>query len=972
MTSTDSPPIADTHRRTAIVICVAAVLLMAMAFALPPMRLFDGRPADLLSVHLLLELFAVVVSLMVVSMAWHTLKGSGQAISNTLLFGFTVVAGADILHAITYEGMPSLLSDSSTSKAIFFWLMGRSAEVATVWLVALGVRLGGSRGQWLVLGLMSVLLLFLFGSYSLHLFPATFVPGQGVTSFKARFEYGLCAANLAAAAVLFWQSRRRAEGQVQLVWLGTASFVMGVGELAFSNYLAPSDFLNVFGHIYKIVAYAFIYRATFIAGVREPYGLLQQSEQRIRGQQRELDTLLRNVPVGVSRLDRELIYRFVNPFHANNLGGVPRDIVGRAIEDILPDHVVSQARPHLIAALSGQRVEFDLKFTNRAGRLVQGTATVVPERNAEGEIDGALAILADTTERDQANQKLVESLREISELKAALDAHAIVAVTDAQGVITRVNDKFCTISRFPRSELIGKTHRIINSGFHPADFFHDLWHTISRGEVWNGEICNRAKDGTLYWVYTTIVPFIGADGLPEQYIAIRADITERKKAEEAAQHMAFYDALTGLPNRRLMAERLLLALQASARSGQYGALLLLDLDQFKEVNDTMGHGQGDTLLKQVGQRLHELVRQTDTVARLGGDEFVVVLGELGTDRTQALSCAGDLGEKVRRRLSERFDFNDFKVDVTASLGVVMFHGDGEHVDELLKQADMALYRAKGAGRNCMVYFDPGLQAEVNARARLLSELRGAIEGEQLRVYYQLVVNGEQEVLGVEALVRWQHPERGMVSPADFIPLAEQAGLIEPIGHWVLETSCRQLVAWADHAVMAGWTIAVNVSARQFHHAGFVDEVRQVLAQTGANPHRLRLELTESMLHADLDETIARMAELQTLGVRFSLDDFGTGYSSLSYLKRLPLDQLKIDRSFVNDVLTDPNDAAIARTILSLADSLGLGVVAEGVETTEQLDFLVQHGCKAFQGYLFGRPVPVEQLAHRRSTLEPQN
>jgi diguanylate cyclase (GGDEF)-like protein len=446
-----------------------------------------------------------------------------------------------------------------------------------------------------------------------------------------------------------------------------------------------------------------------------------------------------------------------------------------------------------------------------------------------------------------------------------------------------------------------------------------------------------------------------------RFVVVTRDITGRKTAKSEIRRLAFYDPLTDLPNRRLLQDRLEHALTTTARSRHQGALLLIDLDNFKSLNDTWGHDKGDLLLKQVAVRLTSCVRDCDTVARLGGDEFVVLIDDAGAMSADAIASARKVAEKVLARLGAPYDVAGRDHRSSSSIGVSLFGADAMTVEEVLKRSDVAMYQAKSAGRNTVRFFDPAMQAAVEARAAMEVDLRHSLGRDELELHFQPQVGRGDEVLGAEALLRWTHPVRGPVSPAEFIPVAEQSGLIVELGEWVLRCACAQLARWALQPQTAGLTLAINVSVHQFRQADFADKVRQALAHYGAAAARLKLEITESMFAHDQDTIINRMRELKGLGVGFSLDDFGTGYSSLSYLRRLPLDQLKIDQSFVHEVLTDPNDAAIVRTIIALGQSLGLTVIAEGVELQGQRDFLSSHGCDSCQGYLISRPIPIAQF-----------
>lgn len=439
---------------------------------------------------------------------------------------------------------------------------------------------------------------------------------------------------------------------------------------------------------------------------------------------------------------------------------------------------------------------------------------------------------------------------------------------------------------------------------------------------------------------------------------ISTEITERKAAADEIQHLAFHDLLTQLPNRQLLMDRLRRALASSVRLKQIGALLFLDLDHFKTLNDTLGHDFGDLLLQEVANRLVKCVRESDTVARLGGDEFVIMLEEIGITELEAAKHAETIGDKILFALNEPYQLHDIKYRITTSIGITLFGVNEQSQDDVLKHADIAMYQAKKAGRNAMRFFDPLMQEAINSRAEMERDLQQAINQNEFQLYYQVQVDSDGVAFGAEALIRWVHPQKGMVSPANFIPLAEESGLILPIGNWVLERACLQLKEWESNPLTSNLSLSINISAKQFNQPDFVVQVQTAVQGHAINPTLLKLELTESMLADDIDHSIITMVALEALGIRFELDDFGTGYSSLQYLKQLPLYQLKIDQSFIHDIVNDSSDQAIVRTIIAMALSLNIAVIAEGVETSEQQEFLLNNGCSRFQGYLFSKPMPI--------------
>jgi len=578
---------------------------------------------------------------------------------------------------------------------------------------------------------------------------------------------------------------------------------------------------------------------------------------------------------------------------------------------------------------------------------------------------GAVTVFNDITE-----QKAKEDSLRIS--ATAFETQDGIMITDPQGIILRVNRAFSRLTGYASDEVIGRTPKILNSGRQHPNFYEEMWSQLTANHFWQGEIWNRRKDNEIFLEWLTITAVLDKSGQITHFVANFSDITERQLAQDKIQKLAFYDSLTKLPNRRLLLDRLEQAIRYTKRTQQCGALLFIDLDNFKTLNDSKGHMVGDMLLQEVAKRLEHAVREVDTIARLGGDEFVVLLENLGECQVDAVQQSEKLAHNILQSFNSPFLLNDYSHHSSPSIGVEIVHPKNKGSNEILAHADLAMYQAKKQGRNTVRFFNPDMQVKIEKMAELQTDLREALKNQELELYYQPQVNQFTHIIAAEALIRWNHPQKGFISPADFIPMAESSGLIIPLGDYVLLTACKTLVNWAQNSTTQNIKLSVNVSAKQFADFEFVSKVKKTIAETGVNPSNLKLELTESVMVKDVDRTIQTMNDLRDIGIRFSMDDFGTGHSSLSYLKRLPLSQLKIDQSFIRDLTTDSEDATIVKTIIAMSNTLKLEVIAEGVETREQKEFLKKNQCFIYQGYLFSRPLPLTEFEDLVSTTHEIN
>ncbi len=674
-------------------------------------------------------------------------------------------------------------------------------------------------------------------------------------------------------------------------------------------------------------------------------------EQTLRRDAQLLSSFVQSLPMALVVLAPDRSVRLWNPAAENLFGWRAQEVIGRPCPlvsyqqwpefESLAD---SMAAGHAVCDLETSRLA-------KSGTRVDVSLHAAALRNADGVPAGTLFLMMDIRERRQAGQHL-----QLSD-KVFQNTQEGIVVTDPRGNIVSVNPAFTAVTGYLPEEVLGKNPSVLQSGRHDEAFYQAMWAELAVRGQWQGEIWNRRRNGQVYPEWLNISAIHDGDGRVVYYVAVFSDISLVKQNEERLHRLAHYDALTGLPNRLLFTDRLQHALVQAKRSNAFVGLLFLDLDRFKLVNDTLGHRAGDTLLQETAHRLAAVVRAEDTVSRFGGDEFTIILADLGSP-----AGAANVAEKVIEALTSPFRLVGRDVFVGASIGIAVYPMSGDEADTLIKHADIAMYRAKEAGRNTFQYYRPGHEGQPRDIFELEHGLRHAIERGEMRLVYLPEIEIETgRVVTVEALLRWNHPTRGEIPPSEFIPVAEDSGLIGAIGDWVLRQACAQNKAWQDSG-LPPVRVAVNLSVRQLRNARFAEKVAEILDDTGLDAQWLEVELTESMVMQYAKDTMGILWQLKSMGVRLSIDDFGTGYSSLNYLKRLPVDTLKIDRSFVVGLDNDINDQAISNAIIALATSLNLRVVAEGVETEKQLWFLREHNCCDAQGHFFSRAVEVEELA----------
>ncbi|NMG42622.1 EAL domain-containing protein [Aromatoleum toluvorans] len=910
---------------------------------------------DYVLFHTVIEMLRVIVLGAVFVLAWHTRRWSASNFLRIIGISSLTVAALELLHALTYKGL-GIFPGQNANLPTQLWIAFRYVESASFLFAALTLRIRMRPG--ILAGAYASVGTLLAGAVFAGYFPDCFVENQGLTPFKVVSEYVIVGIFVAAAAVLYRERARFDDVVVRLLML---SLLFGaLSELAFTRYVSVFGAANEIGHYLLGISTWFLYRAVLVTGLIKPFNLLfrelrqhqrnlesevAERTARLRASQALNTAFIENSPSITLLKDLEGRYTLVNRAFERFFGQSRDAVLGKTVFDLLSEDA-ARALDHNDRQVRASGAPLVMVEPIRGVAAERSFETVrFPVFDDEGKVAGTGAIFTDITELRLAEARYGLMIR------TSMDALVVIA---SDGRFLEVNDATCELSGYPRERLLAMRILDVEAEFDETRLQAFMQDIAAAGSARFDSRWRRA-DGSLRDIEVS-VNYVNHTMQPCCFCFVR-DITERKASMARIEHLAHYDQLTGLPNKLLFEQHVRSALQRAALHGRACALVYLDLDNFKVINDTLGHVVGDALLRQIGARVRQLAADERGCCRFGGDEFLILV-EGGDDDAVPAALARQLLVEFARPVA----VEAHELVSTVSIGISVFPRDGRDFDTLFKNADTATYVAKAAGRNTYRFFDASMQADALERMRLLGKLHNAIERKELRLHYQPQLDLRSgAVIGAEALIRWQQPELGLVSPARFIPLAEDSGLIVPIGAWVLREACRQAAAWQE-AGLPPIVVAVNLSVVQFRHGDLVRTVADALAESGLDPALLELELTESILIGDVDAVSQAVTRLKALGLRLSIDDFGTGYSNLAYLKRFAFDKLKIDQSFVRDMDSNADSCALVRAIVQMAHGLGLGTIAEGVERGELVEQLRRLNCDEAQGYHFGRPMPPEEFA----------
>ena len=903
--------------------------------------------------HMILETIPIIIAMQIAGLGWNTYR---HRYSTKILFLSLIFLGVgifDFTHMLSYQGMPYFLTPNTPDKTIYFWLAARLFSTIGILIYVLYSFHSVMTQTYRILLTIAILTLIGVMHWPLvhpesinYIF---FTSEYGLTSLKISIEYFIILMNLMTGLILYKQMKEADSSYIGTLFIAVG--LMAMSEFFFTLYSNLTDIYNVMGHIYKAIAYLFIYRAIFVTSVQDPYKDLEESKSQLDKKNQWLSSILDNIPHMVFvKNASDLRFALFNKAGEKLLGSSKEELIGRNDYDLFPkeqaDYFIKKDTETLQKQTSIDIAKEEIETP--AGKRILHTTKIIL-KDEDGKPNYLLGISEDITERELASSKLLKLSLAVEQSPNS------VIITDLDGNIEYANKMFTTVTGYSLDEVIGTNPRVLKSGNTPQETYDEMWECLTRGEIWRGELINLRKDKSPYIELATISPVKQPDGTTTNYVAIKVDITAKKRDEAQMENLAHFDQLTGLPNRVMLYDRIKYLLNMAQRNNESMSVMFLDLDHFKNINDSLGHSIGDKLLIEIAKRIKMAIRDEDTVSRLGGDEFIMLFPD--TDANTAMHIA----TKLISVISQPLIIQEHELIITPSIGIAIYPDDGDNFETLLKNADTAMYKVKNDSRNNFNFFTQEMQLHSSRNLLLANALHYALERNELEVYYQPQISIEDgHVIGAEALLRWKHPDLGMISPAEFIPIAEDSGQIIAIGEWVLRTAINQVKICVDKG-FDPFIMAVNLSAVQFRQPNLIGVVNKILEEVQLPQEYLELELTEAATMSEPQSAIDIMNTFYDQGIRMAIDDFGTGYSSLSYLKQFKVYKLKIDQSFICNIENDSDDRAIVSAIIDMANNLGLRTIAEGVETSEQLAFLRLHGCNEVQGYYFSKPLPAQKF-----------